>query len=90
MVTKSSCTAQLLYGAAVVYVVISRCGRSNDARRANQPNERNLALYVPSVQFNNSITWLYVSSETESFSYKAGFGVASIEAFKRRASFGYI
>ena len=89
MVTKSSCTTQLLYGTAVVYIV-SRRGRSNDARRANQPKERNLALYVPSVQFNNSITWLYVSSETESFSYKAGFGVASIEAFKRRASFGYI
>ena len=89
MVTKSSCTKQLLYGAAVVYVV-SKCGHSNDARRTKQSNERNLALYVPSVQFNNSITWLYVSSETESFSYKAGFGVARIEAFKRRASFGYI
>ena len=89
MVTKSSCTKHLLYGATVVYVVSKR-GHSNDARRAKKSNERNLALYVPSVQFNNSITWLYVSSETESFSYKAGFGVARIEAFKRRASFGYI
>ena len=74
---------------AVVYIV-SRRGHSIDARRGNQRNERNLALYMPLIQFNNSITWLYISSETERFTYMAGCGVARIEAFKIRASFGYI
>ena len=75
--------------ATVVYIV-GRRGRSIDACRGNLRNERNLALYMPSIQFNNSITWLYISSKTEHFSYIAGCGVAHIKAFKIRTSFGYI
>ena len=77
------------YVAAVVGIV-SRHGLSIDMCCENQPNKCKLQLFKPLIHFNSSLKWLYISSKMECFSYKGGWGMTCIEAFKRRAGFGYI
>ena len=77
------------YAAAVVSIV-SRRGFTIDAWHENQPNKDKLALCIPSVHFNSSLKWLYISNKMDYCSYKDGCGVMHGEAFKRRASLGYI
>ena len=69
------------YAAAVVSI-ISRNGLSIDKHCENQPNNYKLALYKPSIHFNNSIKWLYISSKMKWFSNKGGCGVMLIKTFK--------
>ena len=75
----------MFYSFYVIAVVgvISRDGLSIDAHHENQPNKKayKLALYKPSVHFNSSLKWLYISSRTKSFSYEGGCGLTHIEAF---------
>ena len=59
------------YVVAVVSI-ISRRSLSIDARHGNQPNKRNLTLFMLSIHFNNNISLLYINSEMEHFSYKGG------------------
>ena len=76
-----------MYVAAVVGIV-SRHRLTIDSRRESQSNNPcNVALYKSSV---HCLKRLYVSHKMECFSYKGGCGVTLIEAFKRRATFGYI
>ena len=78
-----------IYVAAVV-IIISTHGLSIDECLENQPNKRKLALYNLSILFNSSLKQLYISSETECFSYKGRYGMTHTKAFKRRANFGHI
>ena len=71
-----------LYVAAVVGI-ISRCGLSIDEHHENHLNKYKLALYKPSIHFNSSLKWLYISSKTEYFNYRGGCNVICIEAFKK-------
>ena len=70
--------------------IISRRSISIDSHHRNQPNKCSLALYKLSIHFNSSLKHLYISNKTEYFSYKGGYVVMCIKAFKRRASLGYI
>ena len=42
-----------------------------------------------SFHLNSDLKQLYISNKTEHFSYKSGYGMTCIEAFKRRAGLGY-
>ena len=53
---------------ATVVSIISRCGLGIDAHCENQPNKHKLVLYKPSIHFNSSLKWLYLSNKAEHFS----------------------
>ena len=72
---------------AAVVGILSRHGLSIYVHHEDHPNKHKLALYKPSIYFNSSTK---LSNKTECFSYKGGSGVTRIEAFKRRASFGFM
>ena len=75
---------------ATVVGIVSRRGFNIDVHHENHANQHKLAQCKPSIHFNCSLKWLYISSKIEHFSYKGGCGMACNGAFKRRASFGYI
>ena len=59
--------------------IISRCGLRIEVCHRNQPNKSRLA-----VPFSLSyLKQLYISNKLECFSYKSGYGLTCIEAFKR-------
>ena len=73
------------YSVYVVAVVgiISRRGLSIDEHHKNHLNKYTLALYKPSIHFNSSLKWLYISSKTEYFNYRGECSAIRIEAFKK-------
>ena len=76
---------------AAIVGIVSRRGLRIEARRRNQPNKSKLALYKPLLRLYSHLKQPPMSTKTKRFSYKGGCGGRSrIEAFKRRASLGYI
>ena len=78
---------------AAIVGIVSRRGLRIEARHRNQPNKSKLALYKPLLRLYSHLKQPPMSNKTKHFSYKGGCGGrgrSRIEAFKRRASLGYI
>ena len=78
---------------AAIVGIVSRRGLRIKARHRNQPNKSKLVLYKPLLRLCSHLKQPYVNNKMKRFSYKGGCGVRGrthIEAFKRRAGFGYI
>ena len=73
----------------VIVSIDCRHGLRIEAHHRKQPNKSKLALYTIHYFTLSHLIQLYISNKTECFSYKGGYGVMHIEAFKRRAGSGY-
>ena len=78
---------------AAIVGIVSRRGLRIEARRRNQANKSQLALYKPLLCLYSHLKQPYIRNRTKRFSYKGGRGMRGhthIKAFKRRADLGYI
>ena len=72
--------------------IVSRHGLTIEVHHRHQPNKSKLTLCKPLLHFYSHLKQLYITNKTEHLSYQGGCGVHGcmcIEAFKRRAGFGY-
>ena len=78
---------------AALVGIISRCALAIEACCSNQPNKSKLALFKPLIHFYIYLKQLNISNKKgQHFSYKDGCcmgGGKHIEAFRRKADFGY-